>query len=76
MRMIIFEVSEAEYQRLKTLAVAHHEKMNAFLAERDLPQESQPPSVNEFARARLLVAMEMDEEIAAAVGGGRWTTAA
>lgn len=72
MRMIIFEVSEAEFARLKKLAVAHHERMNQFLADRDLPQESAPPSVAEFARARLLVSVEMDEEIRASVGTGWW----
>lgn len=64
MRLIIFEVTEEEHARLKQLAVAHHEKMNQFLADRDLPQESRQPSAADYARARLLVAMEFDEELA------------
>ena len=73
MKVIVFDVTDEQYARLAKLATEHHEQMNSFLAARDLPQESTPPTVVEFARARLLVAVEMDEEIRA-MGAGWWPT--
>lgn len=72
--LIAFTLDDDQYRRLATLAAEHREKVNRFFAERDLPQLGEKIDLAEFARARLLVAMEFDEELAAAIAGGvSWT---
>ena len=77
MKLIHFVLTDEEYQRLTQHAASTHERINHFHAEHDLPQLGDY-GVNEFARARLFVALEMDEEIAVHLskmptpnGGGR-----
>lgn len=77
MKEISFTVTDAEYVRLVRRRDLHHASVNKFYSDQDLPQVGIFP-LNEFARARLLVAIETDEELEAHLskmptpnGGGR-----
>jgi hypothetical protein len=76
-KIVTFALTDAEYVRLVRRRDLHHASVNKFYSEQDLPQVGIFP-LEEFARARLLVAIETDEEIEAHLskmptpnGGGR-----
>ena len=64
MKIVTFALTDAEYGRLSQRRDLHHASVNKFYSEQDLPQMGTFP-IDEFARARLLVAIETDEELEA-----------
>lgn len=68
MRTITLELTEAEHELLQRCAERHRRRINSFYAARDMPQLGEY-SVERYAVARLMVALEQDEELAMATGG-------
>lgn len=64
MKIVTFALTDAEYVRLVQRRDMHHASVNKFYADQDIPQVGVFP-LNEFARARLMVAVETDEELEA-----------
>lgn len=69
MRTITLELTEAEHELLQRCAERHRRRVNTFYAARDMPQLGEYP-IERYAAARLKVALDQDEELSRATGGG------